>query len=246
MGVLQDFERRLEGAVEGFFARAFRSGLQPVELAKALQRYAEDTQHVTEDGVVIPNVYRFRLNQKDVERLRTFGDELRDELAEVVRRTADERRWILRGPAVVRTEVADDVAFGMYELTARVEAVEGHQRQEAAPASEPASAAAPTPPAGPRPGGPTLRVVSGGERNTVRLTGNRMTAGRLAAADVTLDDGTVSREHAAFVKRNNGWWIIDLGSTNGTQVNGVSAAEHALRDGDRITLGEAVLEYVES
>lgn len=245
MGVLQDFERRLEGAVEGFFARAFRSGLQPVELAKALQRYAEDTQHVTEDGVVVPNVYRFRLNHKDDERLKTFGDELRDELAEVVRRTADERRWILRGPVVVRTEVADEVAFGMYELTARVEAVEGHERAAATPArGDDAPSAAPAPSA--RTSGPALRVVSGGERDTIRLTGNRLAAGRLAAADVTLDDGTVSREHAAFVKRNNGWWVIDLGSTNGTQVNGISAAEHALRDGDRITLGEAVLEYVET
>jgi hypothetical protein len=98
MGVLQDFERRLEGAVEGFFARAFRAGLQPIELAKALQRYAADTQHVTSDGVVVPNVYRFTLSPKDVERLSTFGDALRTELAEVVNRTAEERRWRRRGP----------------------------------------------------------------------------------------------------------------------------------------------------
>ena len=246
MGVLQDFERRLEGAVEGFFARAFRSGLQPVELAKALQRYAEDTQHVTEEGVVVPNVYRFRLNEKDVDRLSTFGDQLHEELTEVVTRTADERGWTLRGPVRIRTEAADDVSYGMYELTARVDGSRVPAGQAAPPRERPAEAPAP-PPAEPAPKarGAALRIVSGGS-GTIRLTGSRMTAGRLAAADISLDDGTVSREHAAFVRRSNGWWVIDLGSTNGTQVNGVSAAEHALRDGDRITLGEAVLEYVET
>src|SRR5918997_666167 len=70
LGVLQDFERRLEGAVEGFFARAFRSGLQPVELAKAVQRYAGNYQNVGVDGVFVPNVYRFELNPADHERFR--------------------------------------------------------------------------------------------------------------------------------------------------------------------------------
>jgi hypothetical protein len=84
MGVLQDFERRLEGAVEGFFARAFRSGVQPIELAKAVQRYAEDNQHVTADGVVVPNVYRLTVGPKDHERLAGFGASLPRELGELV------------------------------------------------------------------------------------------------------------------------------------------------------------------
>jgi hypothetical protein len=93
MGVLQDFERRLEGAVEGFFARALRSGLQPIELAKAVQRYAEDHQHVTADGVVVPNVYRVQVSEKDHERLSTFGESLPRELGEVVVNTAADRGW---------------------------------------------------------------------------------------------------------------------------------------------------------
>lgn len=243
MGVLQDFERRLEGAVEGFFARRFRSGVQPVELAKALQRYAEDTQHVTEDGVVVPNVYRFTLNPRDRDRLGSFGDDLPRELAEVVTRTAAEHDWKLRGPVLTRLEADDDVAFGMFELKGRVEHVadpdprtstpfavvedpRGQERERSHPTAE-----------------PHLRVIAGGDRNgRLTLRGERLTAGRMASCDLTLTDPTVSREHAAFVRRGDRWWVLDLGSTNGTRVNGVRASENPIDIGDRIELGEAVLE----
>lgn len=245
MGVLQDFERRLEGAVEGFFARAFRSGLQPIELAKAVRRYAEDTQHITEDGVLVPNVYRLRLNPKDMERFSSYDESLREELAGVVTRTAEDRDWRLRGPALVRLESSEEVAYGMYELTARVEAVEG----QASPSSGNGS------------GGGTSSVavseadtsgserpqlsVTGADTGPAPLTGARLTVGRLAACDVVVDDPTVSREHAAFVRRGRDWWLVDLGSTNGTRVNGRSVSEQRLGAGDRIELGEAVLEVVE-
>jgi hypothetical protein len=256
MGVLQDFERRLEGAVEGFFARAFRAGLQPIELAKALQRYAADTQHVTSDGVVVPNVYRFTLSPKDVERLSTFGDALRTELAEVVNRTAEERRWRLRGPVVIRFDTSDEVAYGRYELQGRVEAVAGGTPAAAAqPArrTDPTTAAAPAarpPSTAANPAAvvetlPRVRIVSGGQGRTVRLIGERMIAGRVGTHPLPLTESTVSRDHAAFVLRDGVWWVTDLGSTNGTKVNGTPVTEHALSHGDRIHLGEAVLEYTE-
>ncbi|MFP5308885.1 MAG: FhaA domain-containing protein [Actinomycetes bacterium] len=257
MGVLQDFERRLEGAVEGFFARAFRAGLQPVELAKALQRYAADTQHVTSDGVVVPNVYRFTVSPKDAERLSTFGDALRAELAEVVVRTAEERRWRLRGPAVVRLETSDEVDYGRYELRGRVEAISGDAAPAAAAAprtSAPAAAASPAaaaPPAGATTVQPAVeaipkvKVVSGGQARSVRLVGERMVAGRVGTHAIPLSDTTVSRDHAAFVLRDGAWWVVDLGSTNGTKVNGTRTTEQQLAHGDRVELGEAVLQYTE-
>lgn len=232
MGVLQDFEQRLEGAVEGFFARAFRSGLQPIELAKAVQRYAEDHQQVTASGVVVPNVYRFRVNPRDGERLREFGGELSSELAGVVVGTADERAWTLRGPALVSVEEAEDVRFGTYELTGRVEVVEGEPPQPRRP--EPDSA------------GHRLRVVTGRDAGReVPLAGSRVVVGRLPDCDLALDEPTVSRRHAAFVRRGDEWWVVDLGSTNGTRVNGHAAGEHLLAPGDRIELSEAVVEFVE-
>ena len=266
MGVLQEFERRLEGAVEGFFARAFRSGIQPIELAKSVRRYAEDNQHVTSDGVVVPNVYRVTVGPKDYERLEGFGSSLPRELAEVVVRTADERGWTLRGPARVRIEQADDVRLGRFRLAGRVEAVEpsahggshpGTPPRPVPPTSGPAAAApaavddraaidrtqvvdpAPTPQL-------SLVVRRGGTHpgQVVPVTGSRLTAGRLGSCDLTIDDSTVSREHAAFVRRGEAWWVVDLGSTNGTRVNGRRAAEQPISPGDRVELGDAVVELV--
>ncbi|GGI02909.1 FhaA domain-containing protein [Egicoccus halophilus] len=260
MGVLQDFERRLEGAVEGFFARAFRSGLQPVELAKALQRYAEDNQHVTADGVVVPNVYRIHVSGKDHDRLSSFGASLPRELAEVVVRTSGDRGWSLRGPVKVRIEADDGVRYGMYDLAGRVEVVDpagpsGARLRGGSHAPTQRPPAAPSTPAGlgetqvvapvPR---TTLqvRIARGpGAGSAFPLTGRRLTVGRMSSCDVTLDDSTVSREHAALVRRGDGWWVIDLNSTNGTSVNGVHAAEQPVASGDRIELGDAVIELVE-
>lgn len=254
MGVLQDFERRLEGAVEGFFARAFRSGLQPIELAKALQRYAADTQHVTADGVVVPNVYRIKVSTKDHERLETFGEALPRELAEVLVTTAADRGWRLRGPVKVRIAPDESVHYGRYELAGRVEVVEDQHAGGSGVASPPA-------PASTSGGGrldhtqvvdasPTrqlhLQVRSGGDPGTsVPVSGDRLTMGRHSGCDITLEDTTVSRQHAALVRRNDGWWAVDLGSTNGTSVNGTRAAEQRVRPGDRIELGDAVVELVE-
>ena len=281
MGVLQEFERRLEGAVEGFFARAFRSGVQPVELAKSVQRYAEDNQHVTADGVVVPNVYRLAVGPKDHERLEGFGSSLPRELAEVVVRTADERGWKLRGPARVRIELDDDIKLGRFRLAGRVEAVEPHANRatqgapggaSARPAQPSASGvyaarSAPAPTPAPTPSAPAddraaidqtqvvgavpkaeleLVVRAGGSSSGQRvpLHGSRITAGRMRSCDLTIDDSTVSREHAAFVRRSDHWWVVDLGSTNGTRVNGRQAAEHPLGPGDRVELGDAVVELV--
>lgn len=238
MGALNRFERRLEEAVEGFFARTFRSGLQPIELAKALQRYAEDNQHVTERGVVVPNVYRFRLSERDLERLESFGDRLRRELGEVVVRTAAERGWKLRGPGLVRLEADPGVAFGTYQLTGRVETVD----------PDDTGAVTSAPPSRDGRAGPlVLRIVRGGEPGAeVPLAGPRLVAGRQSDCAVTLDDPTVSRQHAAFVNRAGDWWVVDLESTNGTRVNGTIVSEQSLAPGDRVELGEAVVELVDT
>ncbi len=258
MGVLQDFERRLEGAVEGFFARAFRSGLQPVELAKAVQRYAEDHQHVTADGVVVPNVYRVQVAVKDHDRLSTYGASLPRELGEVVVASAADRGWSLRGPVKIRIEADEAVRVGRYRLAARVEAVEDDPapRPSAALSSPPAAA----PSTGADPGridrtmvigaapraSAHLRVVEGpGAGSSTPVTGSRFTLGRLPSCGLALEDTTVSREHAALVRRGAAWWVVDLGSTNGTKVNGRRAAEQPVGPGDRIELGDVVVEMVE-
>lgn len=232
MSVLRDFERRLEGAVEGFFARAFRSGLQPVELAKAIQRYAGNYQNVGVDGVFVPNVYRFELNPTDHERFREFGESLANELSDVLVRTAAERGWQLRGPARIELAIDEQVPLGTYELRGKVEAAPGHE--SAGPAKTPAAATS-----GAR---AALELVDqAGQRISLP---NQAVIGRMPGCDVQLDDPSVSRRHARISRATNGWLIEDLGSTNGIMVNGASVDREYLAGGEDIELGNVRMRFV--
>lgn len=239
MGIVKDFEHRLEGAVEGFFARAFRSGLQPVELAKAVQRYASHYKQVGVEGIVVPNVYRIEIAEDDAERFRGYGEALRHELAGVVHRTARERGWQLAGPVRVETRVNDGLKVGTYEIRGKVEAGPTREANPAgAPAIEPTESLRAA-----SEGTPLVRVLTGsGPGHAVRLP-NGGVFGRLPACEVTLDDPSVSRRHARLERAADGWYVEDLGSTNGVKVNGARVERSHLRDGDEVTLGSVRLAF---
>lgn len=246
MGILRDFESRLEGAVEGFFARAFRSGLQPVELAKAVQRYAGNYQQVGIDGVFVPNVYRFDLSPDDVSRFAGFGESLKQELADVVRRTARERGWQLQGPPRVEIRSSDKVAVGRYELRGKVEApshASSAPPRRQAPHRSPASVGNETTvlPAGGHTA--TLQVLAGPVAGRRVQLHDRTLIGRLSECDLQLDDPSVSRRHARITPSAGGWAIEDLGSTNGVRVNGAEVGRANLEHGDAIELGNVRLTF---
>ena len=247
MGILRDFEKRLEGAVEGFFARTFRSGLQPIELAKAVQRYAGNYQQVGVDGVFVPNVYRFDLSPEDHERFTGFEQSLKGELAGVVKRTAADRGWRLQGPVRIELRAAEEVTVGTYELRGKVEA-----QSDDAPARSSVAAAVPVRERAdeqaktsvlPRPAATSSAALllgrdGGGRRLPLA---DDATIGRLPECDVTLDDPSVSRRHARIRRNGTSWSIEDLGSTNGVKVNGSRVGESNLADGDRLQLGSVDL-----
>lgn len=275
MGVLRGFERRLEGAVEGMFARAFKSWLQPIEVAKAVQRYVEDHKHVTSDGVVVPNEFRITVNGEDAERLSNYGESLHRELGKVVRETAQRRDWVLLGEPSFELHTDDELAVGRFELAGRVIADRTRATPRAEPVDRPRVAPAPRevpgtgatdermptaepelqpttemsagrPPAASRPEAPErlrLEVMDTGA--TLDLDGGRYTIGRQEDCDLPIDSSTVSRKHAVLVRRNDTWWVFDLGSTNGTRVNGRRASELPIRPGDRIKVGTIVIQVEE-
>lgn len=258
MSILRDFERRLEGAVEGFFARAFRSGLQPIELAKAVQRYMSNYQQVGLDGVIVPNVFRFQLAPDDLDRFGGYTQSLQRELADVVSRSAAERGWLLKGPVRIEFEESDEVRVGTYELRGKVEASQPDQsrrRPEVVqqPPSGPAqgghtqvfSAPQAAAPAGaPAPSGPPPAVLrrSGNQAAPTTVT-ERATLGRLPECDVQLDDQSVSRRHARLEPSGRTWIIEDLDSTNGVKVNNERVHRAELQDGDRLELGSVSLTF---
>jgi Protein of unknown function (DUF3662)/FHA domain len=249
MSILRDFEKRLEGAVEGFFARAFRSGLQPVELAKALQRYAANYQQVGLDGVLVPNVYRFVLSPDDMERFDGFQESLRRELAAVVTRTAQDRDWRLQGPVRIEIIEGEQIRTGTYELRGKVEAGEQPRPQPSRrfERAEPPPAPAPIPNGrGYGGGGTTVMPRSAAEAPALVSPGGRrypingtVTIGRLPECDVTVDDPAVSRRHARISHDGVEYTVEDLNSTNGVRVNGHPVTRAPLRPGDELDLGGA-------
>ena len=243
MGILRDFEKRLEGAVEGFFARTFRSGLQPVELAKALQRYAANYQQVGVDGVFVPNVYRFELSPDDHERFSGFEKSLKAELAGVAKRTAADRGWRLQGPVRIELRADPEVTVGTYQLRGKVEAaaeaVDQPAPRAAAAAPQPADAAKTS--VMPRAASAAAALLVGGEGGQKITVTDSATLGRLPECEVTLDDPSVSRRHARVSRRNGQWTVEDLGSTNGLKVNGMKVQQADLADGDRLELGTVKL-----
>lgn len=223
---LRDFERRLGGLVEGLFSKTFRSGVQPVELAKRLVKEMDAGRTVGVNEVWAPNHFVFTLSPGDAERFEQAGAALATELKTVVRENADERGWGLVGPPEIAFETDESLKKG--DFTCDASLVEGAEKVEpvAAPSARPA-----------------IVVHEDGSSRTVPLGKEVVTIGRLAECDVVLKDKGASRRHAQIRTKDGVATITDLGSTNGTRLNGQIVQTRALEDGDRITIGTTTLEF---
>jgi hypothetical protein len=229
---LNEFERRLEGAIEGIFTKAFRGGLQPVELATRILKEMEANKSVGVRQVWVPNRYVFTLSETDAERFGQAERSLRRELEEVVREGAQERKWELVGLPEVVFDVDASLKQGEYLCEATL--VEGPVTGQA-----PAQAQADE---GPR-AGELVMIEEGKPTRVFPLAKERVIIGRLAESDIVLSDPGASRRHAEVRRDHGGYVITDLGSTNGTMVNEATIGERPLEEGDRITIGRTVLEF---
>ncbi|MFH9551136.1 FhaA domain-containing protein [Streptomyces sp. NPDC051445] len=184
MGVLKKFEQRLEGLVNGTFAKVFKSEVQPVEIAGALQRECDNNATIwNRDRTVVPNDFIVELSTPDYERLSPYSGQLGDELAGMVRDYAKQQRYTFMGPIKVNLEKADDLDTGLYRVRSRTLASSSSQAPEQAPAGgrqrpggsggpgypgAGAGAAAPpmpsAPPPGGRPGGYGYPPAAGAQR----------------------------------------------------------------------------------
>jgi hypothetical protein len=226
VGVLQRFERRLETLVEGAFARAFRSGVQPVEIAGALQRETADRAVIVGQGrTLVPNEFVVELGPTDHDRLEQYADTLGEEFAGMINEYAGEEHYTFVGPVRVRFECADDVDTGRFRV--RSDVIRG-----AIPAG--------TMPTGRAAAGLPALVMSAGtaEETAYPLSQQTTVIGRGENCDLRVADPGASRRHAEL-RRGEAWVTVrDLGSTNGTMVNGKRVEEADLDDGDEITIGE--------
>jgi Protein of unknown function (DUF3662)/FHA domain len=266
VGVLQRFERRLEGMVGLAFARIFKGKVHPAEIAKALQREADEQRSVVGEGrVLAPNVYVVRLGETDFGHLGQWSDQLAAELADMVSEHIDDEGYQVFDKVTVRLERDDDLPTGVFEVSSQVaDPARPSSREDAAVAAPPLPghpALPPLPPlrgrvatdtgkqnpsivgrAGSRTGITHVLVVDGpGTRH--ELTTGRNVIGRGTEADIRLPDTGVSRKHVDVVLDGGTATVEDLGSTNGTLVNGRRVSRQALADGDVIRIGHSVLVY---
>jgi pSer/pThr/pTyr-binding forkhead associated (FHA) protein len=248
MSILSDFEDRIADAVEGLFAGAFRSPVQPVELAKALGKAMDDGRAVGVGKVYAPASYTVALSREDTRNLGDFTDTLEGELSSYLVANAREQGYTLSSKPTVRFTVHNDLRLGRFRVSADLAPAEGAEPVADAPA--PVAPGAPAPvaaPPAPRPPAPV--PAAGGvatvsvDDHDVALHGEKLTIGRLKDCDICLQDANVSREHAQLVRTAEGWEIRDLDSTNGTIVNGHPVTAASLNDGDTIEVGASRLVY---
>jgi hypothetical protein len=229
-GVLQRFEQRLEGAVTGAFARAFRSAVQPVEIAAALQREVDNSAHIlSRDRMLVPNDFTVELSPSDYERLNPFSSTLSDELSTLVEEHVSEQRYTMPGALEISFKKAGDLSTGRFRVrsktTASVTPVAGQRMTETAVRRS------------------NVLIEVNGMKHPLDPPG--VVIGRGNEADLKIDDPGISRRHAQIKIHQSGSettvTIVDLDSTNGVVLNGHRVATAAVADGSEIRLGNTVI-----
>jgi hypothetical protein len=266
MGVLRSIEHGIESLVEGVFGRAFRSNVQPVELARKLAKEMDDHRAVSVSRVYVPNEYLLYLSPEDRAQLPIPEESLLAELADYLTEHARRQGYsLLTSPRVVLEEDGD-LAIGEFGIATRVVQP---RRAGPAPIPPPTPAAPPLPsPPPPPPPEPTHVLDAVAERTLTlpaaeaarlglahapallriaddvhELTARRAVIGRSRDCDVVLTDGNVSRRHAEIRQEESGFYVVDLGSTNGTALNGLKVDRARLEPGDRIVIGTTEMTF---
>jgi hypothetical protein len=227
MGGLQNFEHKLEQMISGAFARAFRSAVQPVEIAAALQRECDNNaQILSRQRRMAPNDFHVELSQGDLDRLSPYDTALADELIHQVEEHAEQQGYIFPGPVRIAFEAADDLTTGRFRIRSKAQArVTGkatHTQVSRARA---------------------LLDVNG-TQHPIQPPG--LVVGRGTEADVRINDPGVSRRHVEFeVEVTSGGTprltVNDLGSTNGMLVDGHRITRTAVRDGTTVKIGNTTM-----
>jgi len=239
MSVLRNLEAKLEGLVEGAFSRAFKSRVEPVELARKLAREMEEHKTVSVSRTYVPNEYTVWLSPGDREQFASYEPSLRKELSEyLLEHARSEGLALVTRPGV---SFKTDERLNLGEFGIQAQLVRPPEEEDAEPEQGEAGHTMVYSPdreperlVEPARAGRALLVGEG--RRTV-LSGGHMVIGRSRDCDVVLEDPNVSRRHAELRQEGGSWVVHDLGSTNGIKVNGRRAPSAELGPGDEITVG---------
>lgn len=261
MSMLKSIESRIADLVEGTFSRAFKSEVRPVEIARKLGREMEEHKSYSVSRMYAPNEYRVYLSPRDRQRFADEESYLTSELAGYLLEHARRENLALRSRPVVQFVTDERLGLGEFGIQTRTSAPPVVDPQQ----PRPPRPQAPPPAPEPDPGGRTmvystservaepLREAAVSEQRTALLLmdGKRIvigpagvTLGRSRQCDVTVDDPNVSRAHAEIRARGGSWVVTDLGSTNGSRLNGRPLDQPTvLKPGDEIELGTTTLQF---
>jgi hypothetical protein len=226
VGALQNFERRLEQAISGAFAKAFRSAVQPVEIAAALQRECDNNaQIMSRDRRMVPNRFHVELSDTDLQRLSAYDAAMASELSDQLKDHADTQGYVFPGPVSIDFEVAEDLTTGRFRIRSEAQA----QVRSNATHTQVTRAKA-------------LVEVNGTQHP---LHPPAMVVGRGTEADIRINDPGVSRRHIEFQVAGQGGGldvrVRDLGSTNGMLVDGHRISSTSLHDGSEVKIGNTTM-----
>jgi len=254
MGVLRSIEHRIESVVEGVFGRAFRTHVQPVELARKLAKEMDEAKSVSVSRVYVPNEYTLYLCPSDREQFSNYEDSLLTELSDYLSEHARREGYALLSTPTVLIEEDEDLGVGEFGIATRMVQPDRPQAPtppEVVPQSAPSATRIYRPPAtqavSPEEAdehdlarAPAALVVAGARQE---LDDRVLIIGRSKECDISVDDPNVSRRHAEIRREDGAYWIVDLGSTNGITVNGKRVERARLSPEDEILLGTTEVRF---
>jgi hypothetical protein len=252
--ILRALEQKIEALFEGVFGRAFRTNVQPVELARKLAKEMDDHRTVSVSRVYVPNEYTVYLSSQDRSQFEGYETSLQAELEDYLTEHAKRESYALLTAPRVLLETDDDLAVGEFGIATRMvqprraRRVEDEPEGQAEPGAtmiyKPTAAPAATevPPVGERPVEREVAVLSWDGR-TLRVEKRSVLLGRSRECDIQIEDPNVSRRHAELRQEGSTYWIIDLDSTNGVEVNGRRVKRAKLAPGDSFTVGSTEVTF---
>jgi hypothetical protein len=210
VGLLDNFEQRLERVVNGAFSKTFRSGVQPLEITAALRRELDvKAAVVSRERILVPNDFRVRLAKTDYEKMHAMGGALVDELVQLVKNHAAAQSYSFAGPVRVTLEQDPDLTVGIIRV------VSEHVREEDV----------------------TWTAVVEVEGRRHPLKRGRTIIGRGSEADITVQDAGTSRKHVEILWDGTRAQATDLGSTNGSKIDGAPLTKAVLQPESVVQIG---------
>ncbi|WP_247827594.1 FhaA domain-containing protein [Arthrobacter antioxidans] len=234
MGILDNVERGLEKLVRGAFTTGARSQVQPLEIASALRKELDNRSLVLAQGrTLAPNVFTARLSDSDFELAQQWGSALAEELCDVVIAHVNSQHYSLQGPVRVSFEHDPELKAGVFEIDSSIEKQTAAQRPQG-----------PSAPTAPRRQPTRYQPILEMDGQRYSINSGSIVLGRSSEADILVDDTGVSRRHLEIRAQGGRIYAVDLGSTNGSYVNGQRVIGQAeLTDGSTITMGRSRMTF---